>query len=574
MESSKKLKILLNSIHKKGYKAYKILSRRSFAFENYGVVIDRVQGDPFATPSQIRVIISNILDVAFYSEPHRRVAVEDTLARNVWRICQKVSKSRGSGNSGRIGFPRPGQEVLERTCVRLKGDVVELRLFFGLPARGRTIDAEAAWEMFSQDLKKIVENGVLILMYDPRLVEKAVRLKDDQRHIRTMLHNMGLISFIADGSILPRRSGVDPRPMDRSRAVPFESPESLRVEIELPGGKRITGMGVRKGITVITGGGYHGKTTLLEAIQAGIYDHVEGDGREYVITDSSAFKIRSEDGRKITRVDISSFITYLPAGLDTRRFDTEDASGSTSMAANIVEAVESGVEVFLIDEDTSATNFMIRDARMQQLIPRRCEPIVPLIDRVEEMRDRGFSFIIVIGGSGDYLDVADTVIMMDSFKPRDVTEQAKKIAREYVTKRRKDVPSPFRLPDPRVPDPASIDPSRGRREEYLKSAEGRFLTLGRNKIDLSAVETFISDWQILGVGNAITYCLRHGIIDGVKSMKEILDELQKLMISNTIDIFFDGSIPPNIESFRIYEVSATINRLRTLRILERWISSN
>ena len=101
-------------------------------------------------------------------------------------------------------------------------------------------------------------------------------------------------------------------------------------------------MGIRKGITLIVGGGYHGKSTLLKALEAGVYNHIAGDGREFVITDDTAFKLRAEDGRSITGVDISPFIKNLPNKKDTVHFSTEDASGSTSQAANLMEALESG----------------------------------------------------------------------------------------------------------------------------------------------------------------------------------------------------------------------------------------
>ena len=160
-----------------------------------------------------------------------------------------------------------------------------------------------------------------------------------------------------------------------------------------------------------------------------MYDHISGDGREYVITDGDAVKIRAEDGRSIKGTDISMFINDLPNGKDTKRFSTADASGSTSQAANVIESMEAGASLFLIDEDTSATNFMIRDELMQRVIHRDMEPITPFIDRIRELYESyGISTVIVAGSSGAYFHVADSIIQMDRYVPKDITDYAKKEA--------------------------------------------------------------------------------------------------------------------------------------------------
>lgn len=206
---------------------------------------------------------------------------------------------------------------------------------------------------------------------------------------------------MADHSVLPRESGISSRPLKDS--VPFMSPQSLRVSMKLPHEGTIYGMGIPAGITLIVGGGYHGKSTLLNALELGVYNHIAGDGREYVITDDSALKLRSEDGRFIRNVDISLFINDLPNKKDTRCFSTEDASGSTSQAAGIVEGIEAGSKVFLLDEDTSATNFMVRDTFMQEVISREKEPITPFLERAGDLYEKaGISTILVAGSSGAF----------------------------------------------------------------------------------------------------------------------------------------------------------------------------
>lgn len=180
------------------------------------------------------------------------------------------------------------------------------------------------------------------------------------------------------------------------------------------------------------GGGYHGKSTLLSALERGVYNHIAGDGREYVITDPTAVKLRSEDGRLIREVDISLFINDLPNKKDTHRFSTPDASGSTSQAAGIVESMEAGSQVFLLDEDTSATNFMVRDSFMQSVIHREKEPITPFLERARDLYEKcGISTVLVAGSSGAFFHIADTVIQMDAYRPVDITEKVKGMLEEY-----------------------------------------------------------------------------------------------------------------------------------------------
>ena len=199
----------------------------------------------------------------------------------------------------------------------------------------------------------------------------------------------------------------------------------------LPNNGEITGMGIRKGVTLIVGGGYHGKSTLLNALEYGIYNHIPDDGREFVVTNADAVKIRAEDGRSIQSLNIDPFISNLPFDQDTTEFSTANASGSTSQAANILEALEVGASTLLLDEDTLATNFMIRDIRMKTLIAKEKEPITPFVEHVRSLyEEKGISTVIVMGGSGDYFSLADVVIGMIEYSPHDLTSQAHQIVKE------------------------------------------------------------------------------------------------------------------------------------------------
>ena len=435
MRTSADLKNLLAQIDRRSYPAYKD-TRGAYQFPGYILSIDHVQGDPFAAPSKLSVQVRG-RDAGFpralYRTKVQRVALQDELTRQFGRQAAQCSfQAKGSGQSGLIAVSRCGPEVLERTACRMdpeSGDLL-LRLEVGFPANGRTINARELEKILFDFLPRCIRAALFYSNWDAGRLQAVADLAEDQQYIREQLPKLGLCAFVADGSVLPRESGVSSRPM--KGAVAFQSPPELAVTLELPHRGRITGMGIPKGITLIIGGGYHGKSTLLKALERGVYPHVAGDGREYVVTDDTAVKIRAEDGRSIRRTDISMFINDLPNGKDTSAFVTEDASGSTSQAANVVESMEAGTSLLLIDEDTSATNFMIRDELMQRVISRDMEPITPFLDRIRELYDRyGISTILVAGSSGAYFHAADRVIQMDRYEPRDVTALAKREAAAF-----------------------------------------------------------------------------------------------------------------------------------------------
>ena len=303
-------------------------------------------------------------------EVHRRVTLEDVLLRRFSRALDACSmRAGGSGKSGVLATTRPGQEVMARSACEVRGGAVTLRFEAGLPAHGRTVDGRAAAKMLLDFVPECVERTLFV---DDGLLDQAwaaVELADfNQRAAREQMEASDLVAFVANGSILPRESGVSQRPL--KSALAFEAPAEQRVVLDLPHRGKVAGMGIKRGVTLIVGGGYHGKSTLLRALQDGVYNHVAGDGRELVLTDSTAVKLRAEDGRAVSGVDISLFIRDLPDGRDTSRFSTVDASGSTSQAAATVEAYEAGARALLIDEDTSATNFMVRDALMEAVVAK------------------------------------------------------------------------------------------------------------------------------------------------------------------------------------------------------------
>ena len=567
---------ILRRIDGRGYPAYKELGGRRFTFPlphqkdpniSFTLSFDHIQGDPFAAPSRIRVRVDQGV-AGFpsdtYSNRSRAIALQDLLLRVFNRASKRFSRQRGTGRSGEISAYSPSQEIIERSACQVEKGYVEMRFYVGLPAAGRRILAKEAEEIFVQSIPAIVQEALLFRSLDRALLYKQIETNEDADFIRASLKKLGLVAFVADGSILPRRSGIDDRPLEGG--IPFRSPDSLRIEIKTPNRGVITGMGIPEGVTLIVGGGFHGKSTLLRAIERGVYNHIPGDGREFVITDPTAVKNRAEDGRSIAGIDISPFIGKLPGGTDTSFFTTQNASGSTSQAANIIEAIEAGSRLLLLDEDTSATNFMIRDERMQRLIEKRHEPITPFIDRGHQLyKDHGVSTILVMGGSGDYFDVADTVIAMVEYEPEDVTQDAREIAERFPTRRKTEGGGEGLREPKRIPLPESIDPRKGRKNLYLKHRGRDTLIFGRHEIDLSYVEQLIEHGQVIGIGYAIQYG-KERYIDGKHSLQEIIGSIDRDIDEKGIDIISKTPHPADLARFRPQELAAAINRLRSLRI--------
>lgn len=567
MKTAEELKQFLYQIDRKSYPAYKG-AKGSYRFGNYVLVIDHVQGDPFASPSKLHVEVNGKtagLPVRLYDKRHKRIALQDALLRRFGKAAEKYSfQAKGSGKSGMLSVTRCGQEILERSgCTVDPADgSVTVRFEVGFPANGRTINARELTKILFEFLPECVETSLLYRNLDQKRLERVLELSEDQEYIREQLRKQNLVAFVANGAVLPRESGVSQRPM--KGAVPFVSPKSMEVRLDLPYGGAVTGMGIREGITLIVGGGYHGKSTLLKALEMGIYPHIAGDGREYVITDADAVKIRAEDGRSIKRTDISMFIGNLPNGKDTKTFSTEDASGSTSQAANVVEAMEAGASAFLIDEDTSATNFMVRDELMQRVIHRNMEPITPFIERMRELYEKyGISTVLVAGSSGAYFEVADTVLQMDRYIPREITETAKEAAKEYPS---------LELPE-READAADYKRFPKKNPGIIQKGRIKVKTLGRDgfqlnheTVDLRYVEQLADSEQLTALGYILKYMEEH-VLDGKKSVQQAVETVMDGIGQRGLSFICDGSyLPGNLAIPRKEEVYAGINRYRGLKL--------
>ncbi len=563
MKSSNDLRTLLHSINRKSYPAYKSLAGY-WNFNSYVLSIDHVQGDPFAAPSTLHVEVSlkeTGIPEQYHKTSHTRIALQDYLTRQFAQQIEGYNfKAKGSGKSGLLSISRCGQEILNRSACQISNSKLIMRFEAGFPAFGRTINAEELEHILFDFIPECVEKSLFYKNLNQKAVEDTIFLAEDQEAIRTFLKQNRLTSFIANGSILPRKSGVSQLPLKES--VPFQSPESLECTILLPHHGPISGMALKNGITLIVGGGYHGKSTLLEAIQAGVYNHIRGDGREFVITEESAVKLRAEDGRSIRGVDISLVINDLPNKKDTTSFFTEDASGSTSQAAAVIEGIEAGARVFLIDEDTSATNFMVRDELMQQVISRKKEPITPFIERTRSLYENaGISTIMVAGSSGAFFYIADTILLMDCYHVVDITKKVKLLCEQY--------PAPLTCaPDFKLPDFQRVYPplrrsTRDSRHEHMKiKAYGPdSFSLDKEIVNIRYLEQLVDSEQTMMLAYLSRYACEQ-LFDGKKTIQQVVETLEMLLEQKGFEAFCASYVPCRLALPRTQEIFACLSRIR------------
>lgn len=567
MRTSVDLKKQLSSLNNKSYGLYKTISGK-YLFKDYVLSIDHIQGDPFASPSSIRIIITQ--NVArfpseLFNKKYKKIALEDYITRlfynNIFRIA---SKGSGSGKSGLMLISKCDQEVIERTCVLINEEEIQVRFKVGFPARGRSILSSELEKILFEYIPKIIDNSLKYDNLDKNKIKSVIDLSEDQNYIRSKLQELNLVAFVANGSILPRESGISNKPLKNS--IKFKSPSNLQVELNLPNRGKIIGMGIKKGITLIVGGGYHGKSTLLKALELGVYNHIIGDGREYVITDDSAIKIKSEDGRSIKDTDISLFINNLPNSKDTKKFNSENASGSTSQAANIIEGIESDTSLFLIDEDTSATNFMIRDRLMQRLVNKDKEPITPFIHVVKDLYTQlDISTILVVGSCGDYFNVADCVIQMDEYEVTDVTSIAKDISSNFISEERQNSQNHISIDFDRKIKKGTISADY-KGNVKIKSIGTDSLCINKDIIDLKSLEQIVDPEQIDALGY-IMKLAEDKIINNNKTLQEIVTDVLDFINKNGLISISSTSYGNGTLSMpRKQEIISCFNRYRNLKL--------
>ncbi|KAA0162886.1 hypothetical protein FNF31_01136 [Cafeteria roenbergensis] len=567
--------------------------------------VDHVQGDAYAAPSRCHVTV----DAGAAGFPPslavshtRRVAAADFVCRRFHDAvsAKGIDRAMSGGGGGWHGakggdlrIEQCSQHILERTACSLRGSTLEARFTVALPARGRSVCGKYAAEVIGLHLPDVVGRAMIHASLDAASLKSHVQSAEDQECLRAALGPAGLAAFVREGAILPRASGASDAPMEGSSAVLFRSPASLRRTVRLPHAGAVTGMAVPRGVTLICGGGFHGKSTLLQALQVGVYNHVPGDGRELVASSSNAVKIRAEDGRSVSSVDIGAFIQNLPGGRSTADFSTADASGSTSQAANIVESLEAGADLLLIDEDSSATNFMIRDARMSRLIAPDKEPITPFIARARELWERfGVSTIVVVGGAGDYFAVADLVIAIDEYVPADATARAKAIIEETGG-------AAAVLSDAGGRSAAGGSGAKPLALPTNRSPAGGFALEGKTHVrdmhrvtgfeslalDLTGVEQLVEIGQTRAIVEALSVLTAGGLgatprgaggassRSSSPSMSEVLDTAERMLDERGVDAFKPGWFHNGLTRPRRFELAAAVNRVRSGRFKQLGVPS-
>ena len=493
----------IRTLNGKNYGLYKSLAEKPWDFGDFVLEFLHVQGDPYAPAS--RVTIRAKLQILGYAAEwggsfERRLALSDFLHRKLSRLVQEKYPDKDAA----VIFDVAGPEMLVRNSLWIDNGELRACLQVKLPGDGRKIQAELAAEILTMVLPDLVSAGLYYDRSDEGALQEHYRVLAERKEILSQLDAQGLCAFVPDGAVLPRASGLSEMPLES--AVPFTAPEEMAVTLNVCG-REIRGMGIPKGISVITGGAFHGKSTLLQALTRSVYPHIPGDGREGIVIDETALRIGVEDGRSVRCTDLSMFVRDLPGGVSTKNFNTLSASGSTSEAANLLEAMEAGSQTFLIDEDSSAVNFLIRDVRVRKLLGDDREPLIPLTDRIKELAAAGFSFILVAGACGDYLDLADNIIVMANYK----AECAKFSPAPSTSSWRGEAPTgstePAEVTQPRSfvtymqPLQKSVRPTSAvERQVKVKLAGDTLLQIGFLVSDTSRLNTLVDKQQRFGAG--------------------------------------------------------------------------
>lgn len=562
------------------YPAYRDL-RGCHRLRGCDLEVLRVQPDPFAGPSRVRLLVpwdGTGLPKESAALPGGRGAavpglVDRDSARAVGlrdftgRLVGRWLEAAGAGGRPAVSIARHGQCILDRSAVLFHPGLLEIRLEVELPARGRRILGCQAARLLLQLPERLIAECLAPGATDPATALRHAQAVEDFAALQAALAEHDWIAFIADGARLARRAGNDDRPLTEAPVVEFEAPPELRREVTLPHAGRVAGLALDPGVVLLCGGGFHGKSTLLRALAAAVVPHISGDGRERMAVRADAMSVRAEDGRAVHDADLRPFLHDLPFGRPAHGFSTENASGSTSQAAAILEALQGGSRLLLVDEDTSATNFMIRDELMERLLAARQEPITPFLHRARTLHDGlGASSVLVIGGSGEYFRAADRVLLLDTYRVEDRTEDAREIAAA-----RPPLPEDptaiglFRV----AADPASRAlPSGPPGEPRVRAHDARHLSVDRVSLDLAGVEALreISQARFLA---AVLSChlreqgsSRRGSPEGAPTPADLLDWYRRVWDEGGLDGFESGP-RGDFAAVRPLDLLAAVNRLRS-----------
>ena len=563
----------LRGLDQQSYGSYRRLKNTCIALDDCILCFRHIQGSPGAMPASVCEVK---LPASAYPMPgwalsnqDRSMAAADFVLRSfTCGVKMFARQNRGVDGSGSYQCPEMPQQILARNTITFDATAISILFRVSLPgSRSKKVLAGEVEAMFCGELVNIVER-VKDDISDCQRLRAQCELVEDMRHVQDRLGEDGLVAFIADGSILPRASGVSDKPANRG-AIPFRAPDEAAVVLNFPNTGNVRGLGIRKGVTVLIGGGFHGKSTVLNATGKGIYPHVAGDGRERVVASKKAMMVCAEDGRSIQGLDISPFISALPEKADPGMFFTENASGSTSEAAAIVESMLAGADLLLIDEDSSATNFLMRDRHMRKLIPE--DPITPLLDRVRQLYgEHRVSTVIIAGGSSDYLGVADHVIAMRDYEPVDMTAEARALNLPQTHP----PAGPLTLFDRRQLLPGNFDPlyinERMNKQvpvriKALRGQELEIIEYGKDLIDVRSLKGIVDADQMLTIGYCLLLARRLDLATKACSPAVLARKVIDVVRENGLDVLQPPQSPPVFfAETRLLELAGAINRLRSL----------
>lgn len=568
MLPSDRLRDKLIVMNGKGTQVYRNLIG-AYRFDRFVFHLDAIHPDPSSPSCWVRVRMDQAeaqVPAALWESPSGRLAAEDFLSRAVHDAIGRHVRTRGQGKAAPVAIYAGGPEILRRSCCTVGEEFVEIRLTIGLPAEGRKVLAKPAGTLLFDDLPAVVQAGLVWANLDAAAGWSHRDALEDYLALQEAIPALGLAAFVADGSVLPREDGQGDRPLRGGRAVSLYAPDELAVTVTLPHRGAVRGLGVPRGVTVIAGGVFSGKSTLLAALSAGVYPHAPGDGRELVATLPDAVRIIAERGRRVERADISAFLRELPNRPDATSFSCEHATGTVSMAAGVAEALEVGSRLLLFDEDESTVAFLVRDAAMQQLVPAERNPATALVDRLRVLWEvHGVSSVIATGSLGEYLEVADTVIVMEGFQPHAATDHARSIVARFAGPGTR-TGGELGMPKPRFPLPRGFGGLRGRghRTEPRGSAE---IGIGRETISTAALGQLVGAGQAYAVGDAVLYAVAKGYVDGNSSVAQILDRVFADIEAHGLGVLSaEGSHAGSYALPRRHEVAAVLNRMRALQV--------
>ncbi len=539
-----------------------------FDFSRFVLKISQVPAESSTSPALFIVRVPQIIagfPPHYFDTPVRRTALEDFLTRKVADQIDTLAQYNEEGISRRhLSVAMPGQKILPRTSMLVTEEYVEARIYVMLPQRDGRVDGERVRDIFFEELASVVNASLVYCNLDERELTAFVNSMEDADQIRQTLSMRGLLGFVADGSMLARMGNTDFP--DYEAVTPLRVDSDIQVEMEVPNGGTIKGLGIPAGLTLILGDSYSGRIDLMKALAAGIYNHIPGDGRELAVTVPDAVSVAAEPGRSVQKVDVSLFIKEMEAGSQPAEFSTAEAEPSASQAAGVMEALEIGARAFLFDESTSAAAFLTRDTRLSSLMPEAERRIAPLAQRARHMVDDLGVSIVVAGAASvaEFIPVADTILRIDEYAVYDVTQAAKALD-----------PAQFQIEeDPNPPDfaqernrwvvPSSIDSSKGTDDQHIVAESIELLRFGRGLINLQNITQMADKHQTATIG-LILYYARLRYMDESRPLREVMDLIDRDLGTEGLEVL-SRDLRGDLARPRRYEIAAALNRLSSLRV--------